>query len=132
MCYNDVMKILRIDDELHKKIKYLAEKDRRTINSMAEILLETGMGKPFIGDSPKVIEDVPYMRPGGTPPSTKVDDLVKKSEATPLPDAQDILQSNLEQVCCGNETRPCKHWVWDAQTGEGYKNLLSGRVMEVE
>lgn len=48
-----MVKVLRINDDLHQKVKYLAEKDRRTINAMAEILLETGMGTPFTGDSPK-------------------------------------------------------------------------------
>lgn len=37
-----------------------------------------------------------------------------------------------EQACCQNELQPCKHWVWDSSTGEGFKNSLSGRFMEVE
>lgn len=34
-----------------------------------------------------------------------------------------------ELPCCAG-VRPCKHWVWDSATGEGYKNTLSGRFKE--
>ena len=37
-----------------------------------------------------------------------------------------------EFACCANELQPCKHWVWDTQTGEGYRNVLSGRFLEVD
>lgn len=59
---------------------------------------------------------------GATP--DRVDDLFTKSN---LPD-----NMQLEQPCCANEFKPCKHWVWDVSTGEGYRNSLSGRFMEVE
>lgn len=83
------------------------------------------------------IENVPYQKLGGTAPSSDVSDLVK-TVPNPLPraeapiDANDILASNLERDCCLNDQRPCKHWVWDVSTGEGYKNLLSGRFREAE
>lgn len=51
---------------------------------------------------------------------------------SPLPDAMDILASNLEQPCCQHPTRPCKHWVWDSEMGDGYKNVLSGRYREAD
>lgn len=67
---------------------------------------------------------------------------IKKSEATPLPTtsvsdliAQPFVPAHVstgELACCVNEMKPCKHWVWDVTTGEGYKNSLSGRLMEVE
>lgn len=51
-------------------------------------------------------------------------------------DANDIKHipdiTTLEQPCCQNEMQPCKHWVWDLQTGDGYRNSLSGRLMEVD
>ena len=31
--------------------------------------------------------------------------------------------------CLGN--KPCKHWVWDMNTGDGYVNTLTGEVKEV-
>ncbi len=37
-----------------------------------------------------------------------------------------------EQDCCQHPTRPCKHWQWDTNTGEGYKNILSGRFREAD
>lgn len=40
--------------------------------------------------------------------------------------------TTLELDCCKNEVQPCKHWVWDINSGEGYVNSLSGRLMEVE
>lgn len=33
---------------------------------------------------------------------------------------------NPEFPCCSNDT-PCKHWIWDQASGEGYINSLSGR-----
>lgn len=29
--------------------------------------------------------------------------------------------------CCQGK-RPCKHWVWDESTGEGYVNTITGEV----
>lgn len=37
----------------------------------------------------------------------------------------------LEKPCCSRQN-PCKHWIWDIQTGEGYKNTLSGRLLASE
>lgn len=36
---------------------------------------------------------------------------------------------NLERECCSSPT-PCKHWTWDAASGDGYINSLSGRLRE--
>ena len=36
-----------------------------------------------------------------------------------------------EYECCAAPA-PCKHWVWDIQSGEGYINSLSGRVRSAE
>lgn len=56
----------------------------------------------------------------------------KNSEAAPqpVPVVSDLFSG--EQLCCANENKPCKHWVWDAKTGEGYINILSGRAKEAE
>ena len=63
----------------------------------------------------------------------------KKSEATPTSvadlisePAQTAVMPDLEKECCQNPYNPCTHWVWDSSTGEGYRNSLSGRFMEVE
>lgn len=66
----------------------------------------------------------------------------KKSGATPLSNIQTSptdgvfavpsASESVEQMCCLNEIQPCKHWKWDINSGEGYVNTLSGRIMEVE
>jgi hypothetical protein len=68
-----------------------------------------------------------------------VDDLIQtgkiqKSEATPqvTPTVERTPENDGEFACCQNETRPCKHWVWDVNTGEGYVNTLSGRSRDAE
>ena len=33
------------------------------------------------------------------------------------------------EPCC-NMTRPCKHWIWDVQLGDGYINTLTGEKKE--
>lgn len=63
-----------------------------------------------------------YMVEGGTPPDSVVDDLVKPAEPV----------INVEKPCCLNDNRPCQHWKWDVGTGEGYVNVLSGRIKEIE
>jgi hypothetical protein len=44
------------------------------------------------------------------------------------PNNEDV--TSLEEACCMGST-PCKHWHWDSSSGEGYVNILSGRVREV-
>ena len=31
--------------------------------------------------------------------------------------------------CCKSD-KPCKHWVWDSATGDGYVNTITGEVRE--
>lgn len=63
-------------------------------------------------------------------PKPSVDDLIKQTPSYDPVVAERQIAG--EQSCCLNEQRPCKHWVWDAQTGEGYRNVLSGRYKEAE
>ena len=91
---------------------------------------------------------VQYM---GTVFDAKVDDLVRSpAETTPwsknaeVPKFEDpvIPVQSAEKIasdasvgeleCCKHPTRPCKHWVWDTVSGEGYRNTLSGRYREAE
>lgn len=67
-----------------------------------------------------------YMTHGGTAPSADVSGLFN------MPDPDDIRQSNAELECCKHPSYPCKHWVWDIDSGEGYKNILSGRYREAD
>ncbi len=74
----------------------------------------------------KTFDEPPvYMNHGGTTPSGDVTGLFK-------PDVAAEVANDPELPCCKNENQPCKHWVWDISTGEGYKNSLSGRLLEVE
>lgn len=41
-----------------------------------------------------------------------------------------VTTSELGELPCCAGARPCKHWVWDTATGEGYRNSLSGRLRE--
>lgn len=36
----------------------------------------------------------------------------------------------LGYACC-KEDKPCKHWVWDSATGDGYINSITGELREV-
>ena len=36
-----------------------------------------------------------------------------------------------EKLPCCLGSKPCKHWVWDMSTGDGYVNTLTGEVREV-
>jgi hypothetical protein len=146
------MKILRINDELHAKIKDLAERDRRTINAMSEILLETGLGaEGILWRKAPTPENTETLHPADAFVEKQIDEYREKKIAEAAPRVDDLFSppelvptivgldkgisprsNGLEQPCCLNELQPCKHWVWDTQSGEGYKNVLSGRFMDVE
>lgn len=69
----------------------------------------------------------------GVPKNTDVSDLLTPEKIASEPDGSESFPKfGGELPCCINETQPCKHWVWDSKTGEGYVNSLSGRIMEVE
>lgn len=72
-------------------------------------------------EKPKV-QNPEKIKSEATPPSDSVADLFT------VPPVAEVL----EQECCLNEQRPCKHWSWDIQSGDGYVNTLSGRKLEVE
>lgn len=61
-----------------------------------------------------------------------------KLEEIIKPEPKDIYEDDFKAVviteleCCQHPTRPCKHWVWDTDSGDGYKNSLSGRYKEAE
>ncbi len=68
-----------------------------------------------------------------TPKNTEVENLLKNnSEANTSGVSSSGSTSASELACCANVTQPCRHWVWDTSTGDGYRNTLSGRFLEVE
>lgn len=127
------MKVIRISDIVHEQLKREAKAEGRTLQWVVENKLtaetppspkNTGLETLQVGTIPKP-EEAEYH-----PETPRTDDLVQKnnSEANASGVSRDDV---LEQPCCGNEVRPCKHWVWDTN-GEGYRNSLSGRFIEVE
>lgn len=112
------MKVIRMSDAIHEQLKREAKAEGRTLQWVVENKLTANTPLPKNTEAPKPAERIALAAP-------KIDNLFK------LPDANDILLANREQECCLNELAPCRHWTWDTQTGDGYKNSLSGRVMEV-
>ena len=93
-------------------------------------------GTPAKTATPQKIADVKTFLAKGQSAQAAVDDLLKKLlSATPNLDDTPMPFTNLSGVelpCCQNPDQPCRHWVWDVQTGEGYVNTLSRRKLEVE
>lgn len=153
-----MVKILRVDDDIHDIITKRAKNDERTITAyLNKHFRDLDSGIVIMKDyrdGSRVEENAPL--PKNTEPQNlekfiekgqnaqkavdkiiseatpRVSDLfVKPSLPTPL-QADLVSSGDTELPCCKNELQPCKHWVWDVNTGEGYKNTLSGRFLEVE
>lgn len=122
-------KQIQVSDATHQRIKDMAERSYRTIAGQIDFMVDA------LSDTQKSItqydaDNKPFQKIDVTPTPEK-----KIAEAAPRVD--DLFSGVTgavprEQPCCMNELQPCKHWVWDTQSGEGYKNVLSGRFMDVE
>lgn len=135
-------KQIQVSDTLYKRLKMAADGNYRTLSGQLEYLMDYyGSGQTPTGEKivPKV--DVSDLLKDSKPTGisgSQYDSYEKKSEATPdfgtvaVKQVEDVVPTDLEFACCSNETRPCKHWVWDSATGEGYRNTLSGRFREAE
>lgn len=127
------MKRIYISDEVHKLLKEESYREGRTIQWLVEnkLLSKTPPSpkntSPYNLQTDEVSSSVRPEKIAVEPSATRVDDLFNMPE----PVADDHLAAG-EFACCLNETRPCKHWVWDTNSGEGYKNSLSGRFKEAE
>ena len=137
---------IHIRDDVYDKLKGLAERENRSISNMAETILLNVWGKQPADGSFITSE----LKTPPTPKNTEVknpadvsDLLHDKVMPEPLyPEKNNSVASDLvknlpdnmqvELPCCANEFKPCKHWVWDVTSGEGYRNILSGRFLEVE
>ena len=49
---------IRIDEELHKKLKQVAENERRSMASLAQVLLKQSLEKPESQSRKTVVNDV--------------------------------------------------------------------------
>ncbi len=127
------MKRIYISDGVHQVLKKEAAAEGRTLQWVVENRL-TSVNTP----SPKNTKVVNPAKVITIDESTPYSTSEKKSEAdASVADlikepAQTAVVEDMEQMCCKNDNQPCKHWIWDTSTGEGYVNILSGRMMEVE
>lgn len=135
--------MIRLDNEVYTELKKRADIQGRSYANLANYYLRKEFGwlpgqvngtptentptpKNITTRNLGPLDEFPYMKLGGTPPSTDVEELLKSHvDIKHVPDI-----TSLEYSCCLNETKPCKHWQWDSASGEGYKNILSGRFRE--
>lgn len=102
---------VRISDETYGKLKGYADEKMRSIANAVEYLIssridEINRSKTTL-TSPEVAQETDEGWVESNPP--------RKAEKLPC--------------CLGS--RPCKHWLWDMNTGDGYVNALTGEVREV-
>lgn len=134
MCYTYPMKRIYISDIVHDQLKREAKAEGRTLQWVVENRLTGTTPLPKNTEPPKPTgisgsQYTSYEKPILTPNVT-VDDLIKQAPEYDEKVAERQLSGEL--TCCTNDVRPCKHWVWDTTTGEGYRNTLSGRYREAE
>ena len=129
-------KPIKLADPTYQRLKTMADLNRRTLGGQIDYLMDFIQEK-WLETPPENLPPLPKTDPpeklepkitsGATP---HVEDLLTRAPGYDPAVAE--RQNSGEQSCCQHPTRPCKHWVWDNQSGEGYKNVLSGRVREAE
>ena len=97
---------IRVSDEMYEKIKAFAEEEDRSVGNAISRLIKLGFESLTVGPSPVETSSEEHWVEANPP---------RKAEKLPC--------------CLGN--KPCKHWVWDMNTGDGYVNTLTGEVKEV-
>lgn len=118
-------KQIKVSDAVYNRLKKEADMQFRPLGSHIEYLLDLDVEREVSDYEKKAKqwesqENTPS--PKNIEPETLgIDNLLTNQSAT-----------ELEQSCCVDDFHPCKHWIWDTQTGEGYKNILSGRYKEAE
>lgn len=124
-------KPIRLDDEVYTEVKKRADMQGRSYANLVNYYLRKEFGwlpgqangTPLSNITPTIPEKIKSEPDGSGVSGLFADEKVKVHPRFIYGD---------EQPCCLNETQPCKHWVWDVNTGDGYKNILSGRFLEVE
>lgn len=131
------MKILRIEDDLHAMIKSLAQEDGRTLAGYVDRHFRdqfqglTARELKYQENTPP--EKITAVVPSGTAKTFDLDEIIsgnKKSEANATQASASTATTVDDELPCCKLPQPCKHWSWDASTGEGYVNSLSGRIRE--
>lgn len=113
---------VRINEDNYVSLKQLADKERRSVVAQLDVILDEYFHRDTVGNVTP-IENTPLPeKPQVLNPA--VADLIQQTK--------DNVDKPLEMDCCQHPIHPCKHWVWDIETGEGYKNTLSGRYREAD
>lgn len=135
---------IRVADDIYRRLKDDASRNFRTIGGQIDYLISLAdeeHERRYLENANNPAEPLDkeqYAKDQGETWEQSMERLeseVKKSEATPQPVTDDLFVKalpSLENGCCMNEVKPCSHWKWDSETGEGYVNVLSGRKMEIE
>jgi hypothetical protein len=128
---------IRIEDEVYQMVKDYADWAGRSVANAANYLLRqsTQLEKKMAGAKVEVDDGKIVVTKEYTPEKNIVEATPNIDDLLAEPSKKQLIaerQNAGELNCCLNETRPCKHWVWDTATGEGYRNSLSGRFREAE
>lgn len=127
---------VRINEDNYVSLKQLADKERRSVVAQLDVILDNYFHRDTVGNVTPV-ENTPLPeKPTVVHPA--VADLLRNGDLKPgtavkytgEPSDPDFSANELE--CCQHPIHPCKHWVWDIETGEGYRNTLSGRYKEAD
>ena len=106
---------VRISDEIYGKLKGYADGEMRSIANAVEYLINSR------------IDEINRNKTTLTSPEKLSDEQDEKDEGW--------IESNpprkAEKLPCCLGNKPCKHWVWDMNTGNGYVNTITGEVKEV-
>lgn len=137
---------VRVNEDNYIRLKQEADETGRSATNMLNRILDTRYGRGTEGNLtqypvsqgtptqitgvPPKIEDVKTFVKQGQDAQKAAEKIISEANASGVSELFD--NEHLELSCCQNEFRPCNHWVWDVQTGEGYRNSLSGRYREAE
>ena len=105
------MKVIKVSDEVFERLKEQADLGYRAIGKHIEYLLNNQADKAKTTLTSAEVEQ------------GENKDNESWVEANPPRKAEKL------PCCLGN--KPCKHWVWDMNTGNGYVNTITGEVKEV-
>ena len=118
---------VRINEDNYVKLQKEAERERRSVVSQLNVILDERYGRNTVGnldETPAVVHPAvaDLLRNG----DLKSGETVKY---TGEPSEPDFSANELD--CCQHPSRPCKHWQWNVDQA-GYVNILSGRYREAD
>lgn len=136
---------VRINEDNYVKLQQEAERERRSVVSQLNVILDDRYGRNTVGNVTAVSVNggAPIeVKPGGvidykgkTPPSIvpvpDVSELIQQSVTEGEKQLREMQEARGEHECCQHPSRPCKHWQWNVDQA-GYVNVLSGRYREAD